>query len=72
MRGDIGAFGVGSKFSWQFYGGYNRDFEFNGLKLTSLIGYRALSVDYSTFFNGRHNGLNTIIHGPVTGMSLRF
>jgi len=72
MRGDVGGFGVGSKFSWQFYGGYSRDFEFGGLKLSSLIGYRALSVDYSTFFNGRRNGLNAIIHGPVTGVSLRF
>ena len=72
MRGDIGGFGAGSKFSWQFYGGYSRDFEFNGMKLTSTIGYRALSIDYSTRSTGRENGISAIIHGPVTGVSMRF
>jgi opacity protein-like surface antigen len=72
MRGDIGGFGVGSKFSWEFYGGYSHDFEFAGLNLTGTIGYRALSVDYSRFTNGRQNGINAILHGPVTGVSLRF
>ncbi|WP_292528201.1 outer membrane beta-barrel protein [Methylocystis sp.] len=72
MRGDIGGFGAGSKFGWQFYGGYSRDFEFRGLKFTSLIGYRAVGIDYSTWANGRENGLNAIIHGPVTGVGMRF
>lgn len=72
VRGDIGGFGAGSKFSWEFYGGYSRDFEFNGLKLASMIGYRALSVDYSQSSNGRQSGINAILHGPVTGLSLRF
>lgn len=71
IRGDIGGFGAGSKFSWQFYGGYSRDFEFNGLKFTGLIGYRAVGIDYSTWANGRENGLNAIIHGPVTGVGVR-
>ena len=72
MRGDIGGFGAGSKFSWQFYGGYSRDFEFKGLKLTGMVGYRAVSIDYSTWRNGQENGLNAIIHGPVTGVGMRF
>ncbi len=73
MRGDIGGFGVGSKFSWQFYGGYSHDFEFNGMKFAGLVGYRALSVDYSTRrWDGRENGINAIIHGPITGVSMRF
>ena len=72
-RGDIGGFGAGSAFSWEVYGGYARDFEFNGLKLTSSIGYRALSVDYSkTNSNGRESGVNAVLHGPVTSLGLRF
>jgi hypothetical protein len=72
MRGDIGGFGAGSKFSWQFYGGYSRDFELSGLKLVGMIGYRALGINYSTWVNGEENGLNAVIHGPVTGVGMRF
>ena len=71
-RGDIGGFGAGSAFSWEVYGGYAHDFEFSGLKLTSSLGYRALSVDYSKTINGRENGLNAILHGPVVSLGLRF
>lgn len=72
LRGDIGGFGVGSKFSWQAYGGYSHDFTFEGMNLSGLIGYRAVSVDYSQGAGSRQDGMNAIIHGPVTGLSLRF
>lgn len=72
MRGDIGGFGVASKFSWEFYGGYAHDFEFAGLNLTGTIGYRALSVDYSQTIKGRRDGINAILHGPISSVSLRF
>lgn len=72
MRGDIGGFGAGSKFSWQFFGGYNADFEVNGVKLTGLIGYRALGMDFSKWVDGRENGINAVIHGPVTGVGMKF
>ena len=72
-RGDIGGFGAGSAFSWQVYGGYARDFEFKGLMLTSALGYRALSVNYSTTgSDGRQNGINAVLHGPVISLGLRF
>ncbi|HXY57517.1 MAG TPA: outer membrane beta-barrel protein [Methylocystis sp.] len=72
LRGDIGGFGAGSKFSWEVYGGYSHDFEFNGLKLAASIGYRAQSVDYLQTTNGHQSGLNAILHGPVTALSIRF
>ncbi|WP_442755182.1 outer membrane protein [Methylocystis sp. JAN1] len=72
MRGDIGGFGAGSKFSWQFFGGYNTDFEVNGVKLTGLIGYRALGMNFSKWVDGRENGVNAVIHGPVTGVGMKF
>ncbi len=47
--------------------------DWNGLKLTGSIGYRALSVDYSrTSWDGRQNGLNAILHGPLMSLGLRF
>ena len=72
MRGDIGGFGVGSAFSWQTYGGWSRDYEFNGVKFAGLIGYRALSLNVSKWANGRKNGIDEILHGPVTGVSFDF
>ena len=72
LRGDIGGFGTGSKFSWQTYGVYSHDFTFMGLNLTSTLGYRALSVNYSTGSGNRQNGISAVIHGPVTGLAIRF
>jgi hypothetical protein len=72
MRGDIGGFGVGSNFSWQAYGGWSRDFEWRGVKFAGLIGYRALSLDVTKWANGRKNGIDEILHGPVTGVSFAF
>ncbi|PPD41517.1 MAG: hypothetical protein CTY15_13445 [Methylocystis sp.] len=72
MRGDIGGFGAGSRFSWQAYGGYSADLEFSGVKFTTLIGYRALGVDFSKWVEGRENGINAVIHGPVTGVGMKF
>lgn len=71
-RADIGGFGAGSKFSWQFYGGYNYDFQFNGMNLTGLIGYRALGMDFAKWADGRQNGINAVMHGPVTGVGMKF
>ena len=47
LRGDIGGFGVGSKFSWQLAGGYSHDMKIGDWTITNTVGYRALSVDYS-------------------------
>jgi hypothetical protein len=44
-----------------------------GLKLTGSLGYRALSVDYSRKgSDGRPDGINAILHGPVMSLGLRF
>lgn len=72
LRGDIGGFGVGSKFSWQGYAGYNHDFDYAGMKFTSMIGYRALAMDYSSGWGRWQNGVDAIFHGPLTGVSMRF
>lgn len=71
-RADIGGFGAGSKFSWQFYGGYSADFDYSDTHFTALVGYRALGMDFAKYTEGRENGVNQVIHGPVTGLGLRF
>jgi hypothetical protein len=67
MRGDIGGFGAAanSAGSWQFYGSYSHAFEFSGLKFASLVGYRALGLDYSMRLWGRQ-GERHQCHCPST------
>jgi hypothetical protein len=73
LRGDIGGFGVGSKFSWQAIGGYGFDLgSYNGITFSGLIGYRALSVDYSQGEGAQRYEFDMILHGPVVGLSMRF
>jgi len=72
LKGDIGGFGVGSKISWQAFGGYVHNFEFGGLNWSSMIGYRALEVDYSQGGGLRQSGLNAVLQGPIAAIGLRF
>ncbi len=72
LKADIGGFGVGSKISWQAVGGYVHNFQFNGLNWQSMIGYRALEVDYSQGAGLRMSGLNMVLHGPIAGIGLQF
>ena len=72
LKGDVGGFGVGSDFSWQAVATYGFDINCFGTPLRTVVGYRALAVDYSE--NGRFgkNGLDLVQHGPVMGVSLRW
>ena len=72
MRGDIGGFGVGSKFSWQLFGGYSHDFKVGDWTITSVAGYRVLSIDYSQGSGNTQKGVDAIIHGPMIATSFRF
>jgi opacity protein-like surface antigen len=72
FRGDIGGFGAGSKFIWQVFGGYSADFHYEGVNFTTLVGYRALGVNFSQWNAGRENGIDSIIHGPLTGVGVKF
>jgi hypothetical protein len=72
LAGDVGGFGVGSDFSWQALATYGFAVNCFGTPLRTVVGYRALAVDYSE--NGRFgkNGLDLVQHGPVMGVSLRW
>jgi hypothetical protein len=72
LEADVGGFGVGSDFSWQVVATYGFDVKCLGTPLHTVIGYRALAVDYSE--NGRFgkNGLDFVEHGPVMGVKIRW
>jgi hypothetical protein len=73
LRGDIGGFGVGSDFSWQAVGGYGFDFgTYQGITFSGVIGYRALSVDYTQGEGRRRYEFDIVQHGPILGLSMRF
>jgi hypothetical protein len=72
LEGDVGGFGAGSDFSWQAVATYGFDVNVFNTTMRSVVGYRALSVDYSqTGAHGR-NGLDWIQHGPVLGIAFRW
>jgi hypothetical protein len=72
LEGDVGGFGVGSDFSWQLVGTYGFDTSLFGTPFHAVIGYRALSVDFSE--NGRFgkNGIDFVQHGPIMGVTFRW
>jgi hypothetical protein len=72
LEGDIGGFGAGSEFSWQVVGTYGFDVNCFGKPLHTVIGYRALSVDYSENGQFGKNRLDFVQHGPVMGVTLNF
>lgn len=69
LRGDIGGFGVGSDFSWQLFGGYSFQL---AESWSGVVGYRALSVDFSEEVSNGTRGIDLIQHGPVVGVSYRW
>src|SRR4051794_21950183 len=73
VRGDVGGFGVGSKFSWQAVGGYSFDYAVkDGITYSGLIGYKALYVDYAQGQGRKRYEFDMLQHGPVVGISLRW
>lgn len=65
FNGDIGGFGVSSDLTWQAFAGL-------GLRvndaLSIAVGYRGLGVDYEE----GNFALDTISHGPVLGLEVRW
>lgn len=63
--GMIGGFGVSSDFAWDAMGGIG--YQWNDT-ISTIVGYRALSVDYS------NDGFeyDVIQHGAIAGVAIRF
>ena len=72
VKADVGGFGLGSRIAWQGAGGYAHDFEMAGHKWTATVGYRALYADYSQGEGRAKAGVTMVIHGPTTGLGVKF
>jgi hypothetical protein len=71
--GDVGGFGVGSKFSWQALAALNYDFCVrNNITWSGMLGYKALFVDYSKGSGLTHYEYDMTMHGPIIGITARF
>ena len=73
VRGDVGGFGAGSDFSWQFMSTVDWQLLARpGYAFDAYVGYRALSVDYSKGSGTNQYRFDATQHGPVVGGTLRF
>lgn len=73
LRGDVGGFGVGSKFSWQAMGYLNWDFaRTERAAWSAMVGYRALYVDFEKGAGNTLYQYDMLTHGPVMGITARF
>jgi hypothetical protein len=72
LQGDVGGFGVGSKFTWQALATYNIETHLFGYKVTPYVGYRAISIDYQQGSGNNTIGLDIVQHGPVIGMTFKW
>ena len=73
VSGDVGGFGAGSKFSWQALA--TLDWEFcrsNTVTWSGMVGYKALSVDYSQGSGLTHYEYDMTMYGPIFGVTARF
>jgi hypothetical protein len=58
--------------SWQVVGSYGFDVSCLGKPPHTVIGYRALAVDYSENSRFGKDGLDMVQHGPMMGVSFRW
>jgi hypothetical protein len=73
LRGDIGGFGLGSQFSWQLLAAYTYRWKVSdSLSVAGVLGYRALSTNYSSGSGFGAAGMNLLFHGPLIGFGVRF
>ncbi len=72
LRGDIGGFGVGSDFAWSALGLLGYRWQGAGLEWAILGGYKALGQDFSSGQGRQEFRLDTTMHGPIVGLSIRF
>ena len=69
LYGDIGGFGVSSDFTWQGLG----LIDFQPWKHVAFVaGYRAIGVDYTSGSGRDRFTFDTITHGPLIGVDIRF
>ena len=69
-RGDIGGFGIGSTFSWNFQGGVGWE---PASWFSLLLQYKGLGADFENDETGEdYFSYDAIAHGPILGFVFRF
>ena len=73
VSGDVGGFGVGSKFSWQALAALNYEFKrTKDVSWSAMVGYKALNVDYSKGSGITQYEYDMTMYGPIFGITARF
>ena len=73
LSGDVGGFGVGSKFSWQVLALLEHEIcRSRTVTWSAMLGYKALSVDYSQGSGLTLYNFDMTMHGPIFGLTARF
>ena len=72
LRGDVGGFGAGSEFSWNFVGLVGYRFSLFGAAAEAFGGYKALYQDYRSDSGNRAFKWDNILWGPVLGLNISF
>jgi len=73
FRADVGGFDVGSTISWNVLAAYGWDVAVrDGVTYSGVLGYRALSVDYTKGTGTHRYEYDVLQHGPIVGMALKF
>ena len=73
VRGDVGGFDAGSKFSWQVIGNFNWEFLRTQTAVWSaMLGYRALYVNFEKGGGNTLYQYDMLMHGPIVGVTARF
>jgi hypothetical protein len=73
VSGDVGGFGVGSKFSWQALAALNYEFKrTKDVSWNAMIGYKALNVDYTKGSGITQYEYDMTMYGPIFGITARF
>ncbi|UCH84300.1 MAG: hypothetical protein JSW50_01025 [Candidatus Latescibacterota bacterium] len=68
VRGDIGGFGIGSKFTWNLVSGV----DWRPVNLGFFFGYRVWSVDYESGSGESLFRYKAVRHGPALGLTFFF
>jgi hypothetical protein len=69
LRADVGGFGVGSDFAWQFFPYASWQF---GERSSMQVGYRWLDVDYDEGSGPGEFKYDVLTQGPQLGVTFRF
>jgi len=73
FRADVGGFDVGSTISWNVLAAYGWDVAIrDGVTYSGVLGYRALSVDYTKGTGTHRYEYDVLQHGPIVGMAVKF